>query len=69
MIDYATFALTMQLKNEAHFVLESHLYNPFRNNFLALFENVVLGGLKLLFQLNHQVDISLYLTEATSLGN
>ena len=29
--------------------------------------NVVIGSLESFFQLNHQVDISLYLTEATAL--
>ena len=33
----------------------------------SLFGNVVLGSLKSFFQLDHQVDISLYLTEATAL--
>jgi hypothetical protein len=36
-------------------------------SFQSLFENVVLGSLKSLFQLDRQVDISLYLTEATVL--
>ena len=52
---------------EPHFVLRYPLYNPIRDKFHSLFENVILGSLKSFFQLNHQVDISLYLTEATSL--
>ena len=55
------------VENEAHFVLECPLYNSIRDKFQSLFENVVLGSLKSFFQLDHQVDISLYLTEATAL--
>jgi hypothetical protein len=45
------------MKNEADFVWECLLYNSI--------EDVVLGSLKFFFQLDHQVDISLYLTKAT----
>ena len=55
------------VENEAHFVLECPLYNSIRDKFQSLFENVVLGSLKSFFQLDHQVDISLYLMEATAL--
>ena len=54
------------VENEAHFVLECPLYNSIRYKFQALFEKLVLGSLKSFFQLDHQVDISLYLTEATA---
>ena len=54
------------IENETHFVLECPLYNPIRHNFPSVFENVVLGNLKSFFQSDHQVDISLYLTEATA---
>ena len=68
IIDYATFALVMQLNiHEAHFVLELPLYNPIIGNFSSLFENVVVGNLKSFFQLDHQVDITLYFTEAAKL--
>jgi len=48
-------------------VLECPLYKPIRDKFPILFENVVLGSLESFFQLDHQVDISLYLMEATAL--
>ena len=37
------------------------------DRFQSLFENVVLGSLKSFLQLDHQVDISLYLKSATAL--
>jgi hypothetical protein len=55
------------VENETHFVLGCPLYNPIRDKFPSLFENVVLGSLKSFFELDHQVDISLYLTKATAL--
>ena len=64
-LDYATF--TPIVENEAHFVLECPLYNPIRDKFPSLLENLVLGSLKSFFQLDHQVDISFYLTETTTL--
>jgi len=48
------------VKSEAHFVLECP-------KFPSLFESVVLESLESFFQLDHQVDISLYLTEVTAL--
>ena len=48
-------------------MLECLLYKSIKNKFPSLFENVVLGSLKAFFQLDRQVDISLYLTEATTL--
>ena len=48
-------------------MLEYPLYNPIRDKFPSLFENVVPGNLKSFFKLDQQVDISLYLTEATTL--
>ena len=45
-------------------VLECPLYTFIRYKFQALFEKLVLGSLKYFFQLDHQVDINLYLTEA-----
>ena len=38
-------------------VLECLLYNPIKDNFPSLFDNVVLGSLKYIFQLADQVDI------------
>ena len=55
------------VENEAHFVLECPLYNPIRDQFPSLFENIVPGSLKFFFQLDQQVDVSLYLAEATAL--
>jgi hypothetical protein len=52
---------------EAHFVGEHPMYNPIRDKFQSIFENVVLGSLKSLFQLDHQSQHSLYLMEATAL--
>ena len=43
------------------------MYNPVRDKFPSLFENVVPGSLKSFFQLDQQVNISLYLTEATAI--
>ena len=48
-------------------MLERPLYNLIRDKFHSLFEKVVLGDLESLFQLDHQLDISMYLTEATTL--
>ena len=44
---------------EEHFVLECPLYNPIRDEFPSLFENVILESLKSFFHLDHQVDINL----------
>ena len=52
---------------EARFMLECPLYEPIRDKFTSLFENVVLGSLKSFFQLDHQVDICLFLKKATAL--
>ena len=57
----------MQLTNEAHFVLECPLYNLVRDKFSSMFENVVLGSLKCSLRLDHLVEVSLYLMEATAL--
>ena len=45
-------------------MLECPIYNPIRDKFPSLYENVVLGSLKTFFPLDHKVDCSLYLTEA-----
>ena len=56
------------VENEAHLeLLECPLYKPIRNKCPSLFEDVGLGSLKSFFQLDHQVDINLYLTKATAL--
>jgi hypothetical protein len=46
-------------------VMECHLY--IRDKFPSLFEDVVPGCLKSFFHLDHEVDVSLYLTESTTL--
>ena len=53
-------------------VLECAQYSPTKDKFQSLFENVILGSLKSFFQLDHQVNISLYLKKAlhsATLGN
>ena len=45
--------------------MECHLY--IRDKFPSLFEDVVPGSLTSFFQLDHEVDISLYLIEVTAL--
>ena len=42
-------------------------HNPIRDKCPSLFENITLGSLMYFFQLDHQVDISLYLTEVIAL--
>lgn len=42
---------------------------PFRDKFPSLFENVNLGSLKSLFQIDQQFNMSLYLMEAIALEN
>jgi hypothetical protein len=46
-------------------VLKCPLYNLIRGRFPSLLENVVLRNFKSFVQLEHQNDISLYLTEIT----
>ena len=46
------------VNNKAHFVLEFPLYNPIKDEFPSLFENVVLGSLEIFFQSDHQDDMS-----------
>ena len=48
-------------------MLECSLYNPIRDKSPSLFENVVPRCLKSFFRLDHQVDISLDLTEVIAL--
>ena len=70
ILEFSLICSYSAVENEAHFVLECLLYNPVRHKFPSLFEEVILGSLKYFysfFQLDHQVDISLYLTEATAL--
>ena len=66
-MDYATFFIYNVAEFEAHFVLECPLYNPIIDKFQSLFEKATLACLKNFFQLDHHVDISLYLTMATTL--
>ena len=55
------------VENETHFVLNYPLYNYIRDKFSSLFQNDVEGSLKSCFQSDHQVDITLYLTDATAI--
>ena len=48
-------------------MLEFPYIHPIKDKCPSLFKNVILGSLKSFFNLDHQVDINLYLTEATSL--
>ena len=48
-------------------MLEYPLYKSIRDKFPSLFENVLLGSIESFFQLDHLVDITLYLTEPTAL--
>ena len=48
-------------------MLKCPLYNSMKNKSSSIFENVILGSVKSLFQSKHQVNISLYCTEATAL--
>ena len=68
ILDYAIFFFYNIVKNEAYFVLECPSHNPIRDKIPSIFENVVPKNLKSFFQLDHQVDISLYLTETTVLA-
>ena len=64
------FCFYYTVENETHFVFKCPLCNLLEisfHHYLLLFENVVPGSLKSFFQLNLQVEICLYLTEATAL--
>lgn len=61
------FCSSNVVENEARFMLECPLYNSMEEKFTLIFENVVSSNLRSLFQLDHQVDISLCPTEATTL--
>lgn len=54
-------------ENESKFVLECPLYNSNGDKFFYLFDNVTLQILKSFFLLNHQVNPSLCLREASAL--
>ena len=56
VVDYAIIALTIETK--AHLVLECPLYNSNGDKFPALFEHVVLGSPKSLFQLDHKLPLA-----------
>jgi len=50
-----------QIDNHLEDIIGAHLIGK-----PILYENVVLGSLKIFFQLNHEVDCSLYLMKATA---
>ena len=55
------------VENEAHLCRNIPVHSINRDRFPSLFENVVLRSLKSFFQIDHQVNISLCLMEATAL--
>ena len=66
-MNHSHFCLFNASENEAHFGLACLLNNPIRDKFSSLFENVVSRSLKTFFDIDHQIDISFYLMEATVL--
>ena len=58
------FCSYFAVENKAHFVLK---YNPIRDEFSPIFENIVLESLRYFFQLDNQLDITLYLMDITVL--
>ena len=61
LLNICHFCSCNTIQDEAYFMLEC----PIRVKFPSLFENIIQGSLKSL--LDHQVGISLYLTEASTL--
>lgn len=55
------------IEDDVYFMLECPLCNPIRDKFPSLFENVVARSLKSFLQIEQQVNISFYLTEANTL--
>ena len=55
------------VQKKTHFVLKCPLYKPIRDKFPSTFDNVVLRSLKSFFQLDQQVNISMYPTETSAL--
>jgi hypothetical protein len=48
-------------------MLEYPLCKLIRDKFPSLFDIIILGNLESFFQLDHQIDISLYVMETTTL--
>ena len=67
MLDYAALAPIMHLEMRHIPCWNVPYIHPIRDKCSSLYENVVLGSLKSFFHLDHQVDINLYLMEATTL--
>ena len=55
------------VENEALFVLKCPLYKSIGDKYQITIWEAILGSLRSFFQLDHQFEISLYLTEATTL--
>ena len=55
------------VETETHHVLERLLYDVANITFLSLLQNAALSILKSISRFDHRVDISLYLTEITTL--
>lgn len=66
LIHLCHFCSYIAVETKARFVLECPRYNFIRDKFQLLFKNVVLKSLTSFMQLDHQADISLYLTEANA---
>ena len=55
------------IENDTHFMLGCPLHNPIRDDFSWLLESMVNGSLKSFIELDHQFDIRLHHTDATTL--
>ena len=51
------------VENGAHFMLECPLYNSIGDKFPSIFKNLAFLEAQVFLQQDHEVDISLYLTE------
>ena len=64
---YVNYALSWLWKMRHTSFWECLIHISIKTIIPSLFENVVLGSLKSIFQLDHQLHISLYLTQASAL--
>ena len=67
IIDYATFALTMQFKARHTLCWSVSYIIPLEINFHRYFRKQYKGASSLFFQSDHQVEISVYLPKAITL--
>ena len=61
--------LDVVVSSMAHCLCECPLYTSIIDKFQPLFEKVISGCLESFFEVDHQVDIGLYLMEATALAS